>query len=39
MVGGKLHDAWDSIVIDNRPGAGGNSPVELAIRAAPDAYT
>jgi len=40
MVGGKLADAWGhQVVIDNRPGAGGNLAVEVASRAAPDGYT
>ncbi|HYC49100.1 MAG TPA: tripartite tricarboxylate transporter substrate binding protein [Burkholderiales bacterium] len=40
MVGGKLNDAWkEQVVIDNRPGAGGNLAVEVAARAAPDGYT
>jgi tripartite-type tricarboxylate transporter receptor subunit TctC len=28
-----------SILIDNRPGAGGNLATEMAVRAAPDGYT
>jgi tripartite-type tricarboxylate transporter receptor subunit TctC len=40
MVGGKLGEAWSQqVVIDNRPGAGGNLAVELAARAAADGYT
>lgn len=40
MLGGKLGEAWSQqVVIDNRPGAGGNLAVELAARAAPDGYS
>jgi tripartite-type tricarboxylate transporter receptor subunit TctC len=40
MVGGKLTEGWtQQVVIENRPGAGGNLPMELAARAAPDGYT
>jgi tripartite-type tricarboxylate transporter receptor subunit TctC len=39
-VGQKLGDACgQQVVIDNRPGAGGNLGVELAAKAAPDGYT
>lgn len=40
IVGSKLSDTanWQ-IVVDNRPGAGGNLGLELAIKAPPDGYT
>jgi tripartite-type tricarboxylate transporter receptor subunit TctC len=39
-IGQKLTDAWgQSVVIDNRPGAGGIIGMETAAKAAPDGYT
>ena len=36
----KLAEAWTHpVVIDNRPGAGGNLGLEIAAKAAPDGYT
>lgn len=40
LIGQKLAERWgQQVIIDNRPGAGGNLGTELAARAAPDGYT
>ena len=40
LIGQKLTEAWkQQVVIDNRPGAGGNLSAELAAKAAPDGHT
>jgi len=39
-VGQKLAEAWGQpVVIENKPGAGGNVGVELVAKSAPDGYT
>src|SRR5688500_8349773 len=39
-IGQKLAEAWGhQVIVDNRPGAGGNLGVEIAAKAPPDGYT
>jgi tripartite-type tricarboxylate transporter receptor subunit TctC len=40
LLAQRLGEIWgQTVLIDNRPGAGGNVGVEIAARAAPDGYT
>ncbi len=40
MLGQKLSKAWgQQVVVDNRPGAGGNVSAEIAAQSPPDGYT
>ena len=39
LIGQKLTESWGQpVLIENRPGAGGNIAAETAARAAPDGY-
>jgi tripartite-type tricarboxylate transporter receptor subunit TctC len=40
IVGQKLSETWGQpVVVDNRPGAGGNVGADIAAKSAPDGYT
>ena len=40
IMGQKMSDTWNQqVVIDNRPGAGGNLAAELTLKAPPDGHT
>jgi tripartite-type tricarboxylate transporter receptor subunit TctC len=39
-LGSKLTESWgQAVIVDSRPGAGGNLAVEIAARSPPDGYT
>ena len=40
LIGPKLTEAWGQpVVVENKPGAGGNIGMDLAAKSAPDGYT
>ncbi|HEX6002887.1 MAG TPA: tripartite tricarboxylate transporter substrate binding protein [Burkholderiales bacterium] len=40
IVGQKLNEVWGQpVIVDNRPGAGGNLAAELVAKTTPDGYT
>ena len=40
LVGNRLQDVWgQSVVVENKPGAGGNSAADMVAHSDPDGYT
>ena len=40
IIGNKMSESWgQQVIIDNRPGAGGNIGADIVANAAPDGYT
>ncbi|MGV3628561.1 MAG: Bug family tripartite tricarboxylate transporter substrate binding protein [Betaproteobacteria bacterium] len=40
IIGGKMYDSWNQqIVVDNRPGAGGNIGADIVAKSPADGYT
>ncbi|MEO7762335.1 MAG: tripartite tricarboxylate transporter substrate-binding protein, partial [Casimicrobiaceae bacterium] len=40
LIGPKLTEAWGQpVIVDNKPGAGGNIGMDAVAKAAPDGYT
>ena len=40
IIGGKMHESWgQQVIVDNRPGAGGNIGADIVAKSAPDGYS